>query len=77
MLSVQFLHLERCAVILCLLEVPMVEKKALLPLALIHVVYHLEDWHKVKPSISALFSKAMKDSTPVNNLKWLLLSSFS
>jgi len=39
----------------------MVEKKALLPPALIHVVYHLEDHRKLKPSISGLFSKVMKD----------------
>lgn len=39
----------------------MVEKKALLPVALIHVVYHLEDHRELQPSISSLFSKVMKD----------------
>lgn len=39
----------------------MVEEKALLPVALIHVVYHLEVSCKLKPSISGLFSKIMKD----------------
>lgn len=39
----------------------MVEEKALLPVALFHVVYHLEAPCKLKPSISGLFSKVMKD----------------
>lgn len=47
--------------ILCPLKVLMVEKKALLPVALIPVVYHLEDHRKLKPSIFGLFSKVMKD----------------
>lgn len=46
--------------ILCPIKVLMIEKKALLPVALIRVVYHLEDHQKLKPSISGLFSKVMK-----------------
>lgn len=38
----------------------MVEEEALLPVALIHGVYHVEASCQLKPSISGLFSKVMK-----------------